>query len=91
MPPTAFTRAEPVRRVEKTVISCRADLQEPAPEPAGHKPRSGSGVPAERWDLRQPRTRRDGRLAARARERHTSVHDLLAQGRTIPRSPRYWA
>jgi len=67
--------------VEKTVISCRADLREPVPEPGGHKPAGcRSGVPAEttRPAAQDPG---DGRLAVRARERHAAIHDLLAQGR----------
>ncbi len=67
--------------VEKTVISHRADLKEPAPGDPEPAP-SGTGVPAE---TARPATSPDpgeGRLAVRARERHTAVHDLLAEGRT---------
>jgi transposase len=72
--------------VEKTVISCRADLREPAPEPAPEpgdpEPAgAGTGVPAETARA----TGQDlgaGRLTVRARERHAVVHDLLAQGKT---------
>jgi transposase len=68
--------------VEKTVISCRADLKEPAspadPEPAA----SGSGVSAETAGPAAGQDPGDGRLAVRARERHAAVHDLIAQGRT---------
>ena len=66
---------------EKTVISCRADLREPNPEPGGPEPAGcGSGVPAE---TTRPAAQDsgDGRLAIRARERHAAIHDLLAQGR----------
>ena len=69
--------------VEKTVISCRADLREPDPGPGEPEPAgTGSSVPA---DTAGPATVQDpgaGRLAVRARERHAAVHDLLAQGRT---------
>jgi len=68
--------------VEKTVISCRADLPEPVPGPGGPESAgTGSSVPAEATG---PATVREpaGRLAVRARERHAAVHDLLAQGRT---------
>ena len=68
--------------VEKTVTSCRADLREPAPEPdvppsAG----PGSGVPAEAAMPAPGLDRGEGRLAVRSRERHTAIHDLLAQGK----------
>jgi transposase len=69
--------------VEKTVIACRADLREPAPEPdvppsAG----PGSGAPAAEAATPAPGPDRgEGRLAVRSRERHTAIHDLLAQGR----------
>jgi transposase len=67
--------------VEKTVISCRADLREPVPEPGGHKPAGcRSGVPAETTGP-AAQDSSDGRLAVRARERHAAIHDLLAQGR----------
>jgi transposase len=69
--------------VENTVISCRADLPEPASEPADPEPaEAGTGVPAE---TAVPAVGQDpgaSRLAVRARERHAAVHDLLAQGRT---------
>jgi transposase len=67
--------------VEKTVISCRADLKEPAlgdPEPAA----SGTGVPAEAAGPATSQDPGEGRLAVRARERHTAVHGLLTEGRT---------
>jgi transposase len=68
--------------VEKTVISCRADLREPDPEPGDPEPAgSGSGVPAETTGP-AGQDSGDGRLAVRARERHAAVHDLLAQGKT---------
>ena len=69
--------------VEKTVISCRADLPEPDPEPADPPPvEAGASIPA---GLAAPAAGPGpgaGRLAVRARERHAAVHDLLAQGRT---------
>lgn len=68
--------------VEKTVISCRADLREPAPEPADPQAASRSGAPAETAGPAASHDPGDGRLAVRARERHAAVHDLLAQGRT---------
>jgi transposase len=66
--------------VEKTVISCRADLREPDPEPGGPQPAGCGAGPAEttRPAAQDPG---DGRLAVRARERHAAIHDLLAQGR----------
>ena len=67
--------------VEKTVISCRAGLREPNPEPGGPEPAGcGSGVPAE-TSRPAAQDSGDGRLAIRARERHAAIHDLLAQGR----------
>lgn len=67
---------------EKTVMSCRAGLREPAPEPAGSKPAASNGVPGETAGAAASQDPGDGRLAVRARERHAAVHDLLAQGRT---------
>ena len=67
--------------VEKTVISCRADLKEPAPGDPEPAP-SGTGVPAETAGPATSPDPGEGRLAVRARERHTAVHDLLAEGRT---------
>ena len=68
--------------VEKTVISCRADLKESA-SPAGPGPAApGSGVSAETAGPAASQDPGDGRLAVRARERHAAVHDLIAQGRT---------
>jgi transposase len=68
---------------EKTVISCRADLREPAPEPGGPEPAGpGSGMPAETTGPATVQDTGDGRLAIRARERHAAVHDLVAQGKT---------
>jgi DNA-binding NarL/FixJ family response regulator len=62
--------------VEKTVVSCRADLPESAPEPDNPKSAGpGSDVPAETTG------HADGRLAARSRERRAAIHDLLAQGK----------
>ena len=69
--------------VEKTVLSCRADLREPIPGPGDPEPGDpeppgpGSDVPA------QPAgpAAGQGRLATRSRERHAAIHDLLAQGR----------
>jgi transposase len=66
--------------VEKTVISRRADLPEPAPEPAGPEP--AGDVLADTAGPAAGQDPREGRLAVRARERHAAVHDLLAQGRT---------
>jgi transposase len=69
--------------VEKTVISCRADLPEPAPEPADPEPAgTGASVSAGTPTLAAGQDPGAGRLAERARERHAAVHDLLAQGRT---------
>jgi transposase len=67
--------------VEKTVISCRADLNEPAPGDPEPAP-SGAGVPAETAGPATSPDPAEGRLAVRARERHAAVHDLLAEGRT---------
>ena len=67
--------------VEKTVIACRADLREPAPEPGDPEPAGpGSDVPAKTTG---PAGQDPGnsRLAIRARERHAAIHDLLAQGK----------
>ena len=67
--------------VEKTVIACRADLREPAPEPADPEPAGpGSDVPAETTGP-AGQDPGNGRLAIRARERHAAIHDLLAQGK----------
>jgi transposase len=67
--------------VEKTVISCRADLKEPAPGDPQAAP-AETGVPAgAAWPATSPDPGK-GHLAARARERHTAVHGLLAEGRT---------
>ena len=69
--------------VEKTVISCRADLNEPAPEPSDPRAAATSGgVPAETAERAASQEPADSSLAIRARERHAAVHDLLAQGRT---------
>jgi transposase len=74
--------------VEQTVISCRSELREPAPEPGGAEPGdpepagTGSNVPAEATGPATVRDPGDGRLAVRARERHAAVHDLIAQGKT---------
>jgi transposase len=68
--------------VGKTVISCRADLREPAPEPGDPEP-AGPGSDL-RCDTTGPAAGQDagnGRLATRSRERHAAIHDLLAQGR----------
>jgi transposase len=68
--------------VEKTVISCRADLCEPAPHPADPEPAgTGTGVPAETAGATARQDPGAGRLATRARERHAAIHDLLAQGK----------
>jgi transposase len=77
--------------VEKTVITCRADLREPAPEPGGPQPggpQPGDPEPAGPDGAHAATTGPagqdfgDGRLAVRARERHAAVHDLIAQGKT---------
>lgn len=68
--------------VEKTVISCRADLPEPAPQPADPEPAgAGTGGPAETAGATVRQDPGAGRLATRARERHAAIHDLLAQGK----------
>jgi transposase len=68
--------------VEKTVISCRADLREPAPEPGDPEPAGpGSDVPAETTGPAAGQDPGNSRLAIRARERHAAIHDLLAQGK----------
>ena len=68
--------------VEKTVISCRADLREPAPEPGDPEAAGpGSDVPAEMTGPAAGQDTGNGRLATRSRERHAAIHDLLAQGR----------
>jgi transposase len=69
--------------VEKTVISCRADLKEPALGPGDPEPgSSASSVSAETAGPAANQDPAEGRLAIRARERHAAVHDLLAEGRT---------
>jgi transposase len=72
--------------VEKTVISCRADLREPAPEPASAEPRdpepAGSGGGPAETAGPAGQDCGEGRLAVRARERHAAVHELIAQGKT---------
>jgi transposase len=69
--------------VEKTVISCRADLREPAPQGCGREPAgTGSGAPAGMTGPAAGQGLGDGRLAVRARERHAAVHDLVALGKT---------
>jgi transposase len=71
------------KAVEETVVACRADLKEPAPVPGDPQAApSGVGVPAEAPLPAPGQGLAEGRLAARTRERHTAVHDLLAQGRT---------
>jgi ribosomal protein S14 len=68
--------------VEETVISCRADLREPAPEPGNPEAAGpGSDVPSEMAGPGAGQDTGTGRLAARSRERHAAIHDLLAQGR----------
>jgi transposase len=67
--------------VAKTVVSCRADLREPAPEPGDPQP-AGPGSDL-RCDTTGPAAGPEagnGRLAVRSRERHAAIHDLLAQG-----------
>jgi len=71
--------------VEKTVMSCRADLREPVtepgePEPAG--PGDDAGVPAGTTTPAASQAG-NGRLATRSRERHAAIHDLLGQGKNI--------
>jgi transposase len=69
--------------VEKTVISCRADL--PEPEPGDPEPvEAGGVVPAEMTGpTAGQETPPEGRLAVRARERHAAIHNLLAQGKNL--------
>ena len=68
--------------VEKTVLSCRADLREPIPESGDPEPAGlGSDVPAETTRPAAGQDTGNGRLATRSRERHAAIHDLLAQGR----------
>ena len=68
--------------VEKTVISCRADLREPVAGPGGPEPPGpGSDVPAETTGPAAGQDTGNGRLATRSRERHAAIHDLLARGR----------
>jgi transposase len=67
--------------VAKTVVSCRADLPEPAPQPGDPEP-AGPGSDLQ-CDTTGPAARQqagNGRLATRSRERHAAIHDLLAQG-----------
>ncbi len=74
--------------VEKTVISCRAELPEPVPEPGGPEPAEpeaagpGSGVAARTAGPAAGQDTGEGRLAIRARERHAAVRDLIGQGKT---------
>jgi len=69
--------------VEKTVISCRADLREPASEPGDPEPaEAGTGIPAQTAGPAAGQDPGPGRVAVRAHERHAAIHDLLAQGRT---------
>jgi transposase len=68
---------------EKTVVAGRADLREPAPVPDDLEAAPPvAGVPAEAAGPAPGPDPAEGRLAARTRERHAAVHDLLAQGRT---------
>jgi hypothetical protein len=68
--------------VEKTVISCRADLREPAPEPGDPEAAGpGSDVPAETGRPAGGQGAGNGRLATRSGQRHAAIHDLLPQGR----------
>lgn len=68
--------------VEKTVISCRGDLREPAPEPGDPEPAGpGSDVSPETTRPAAGQDTGTGRLATRSRERHAAIHDLLARGR----------
>ena len=67
--------------VEKTVISCRAELREPLPEPGDPEPAGpGSDIPAGTTGPAAGQVTGHGRLATRSRERHAAIHDLLAQG-----------
>ena len=69
--------------VEKTVISCRADLREPASEPGDPEPaEAGTGIPAQTAGPAAGQDPSPGRVAVRSHERHAAIHDLLAQGRT---------
>jgi hypothetical protein len=68
--------------VAKTVVSCRADLPEPVPEPTDPQPAGpGSNLRCETTGPASGRDTGNGRLAVRSRERHAAIHDLLAQGR----------
>jgi len=68
--------------VEKTVISCRAELREPLPEPGDPEPAGpGSDIPPGTTGPAAGQVTGHGRLTTRSRERHAAIHDLLAQGR----------
>jgi transposase len=71
--------------VEKTVMSCRADLREPVPDPGDpESPGPCGDVAAETTGPASGQAAAGGgRLATRARERHAAVHGLLAQGKNI--------
>jgi len=66
--------------VEKTVMSCRADLREPVPDPG--EPASPGPCGDVAAETTGPAAG-GGRLATRSRERHAAVHGLLAQGKNI--------
>jgi transposase len=71
--------------VEKTVMSCRADLREPVPDPGDpESPGPCGDVAAETTGPASGQAAAGGgRLAIRSRERHAAVHGLLAQGKNI--------
>ncbi|WP_345577055.1 ISL3 family transposase [Nonomuraea rosea] len=71
--------------VEKTVIACRADLREPAPddptnEEPGHQQPGNTLPPEPRPE--QP-SEEERRLIVRTRERYAAVQDLVAKDWTI--------
>jgi transposase len=63
--------------VEATVRAHRADLREPVPEDDHHASCEPDAAPS-RAAIPLPETH----TAARTRERHAAIHDLLAQGKT---------
>ena len=67
--------------VEKTVIACRADLREPAPEPGDPEPAGPAATSPPKRPGLPGQDPGNSRLAIRARERHAAIHDLLAQGK----------
>jgi transposase len=70
------------RAVEITVRAHRADLREPTPEPQAtpqHEPDPTPTAPTPQEHASQP----EPHTAARTRERHAAIHELLEQGWTI--------